>query len=112
MLIILSSTYGSKTLTIYDNDGINEFSVEAIDTSVTEGEFARFLISRTKTREQGSYVALSYTGGIGDFIFGNPNYSTFYIYPARNSRVLYVPTVDDEIDEPNGSVKVTLFNCI
>ena len=104
----VSSTLGSKTLSIYDDDGNNEFSIVAYDTSVTEGEFARFLISTTKKRGQKNYIWFSYGGGIGDFISGTPN-SSIFIPETRNSRILYIPTVDDEIDEPDGSVNVTLL---
>ena len=103
----VSSTYNSVTSVILDDDKENEISIVAYDSVVTEGQFARFQINTTRKRDRSYSVFLSYEGGIGNFIQGQPK-QIIHIPPTRSSRILYVPTFDDEIDESDGSVTVTL----
>jgi len=104
-----------KTITITDNDaappvGLPVVSVAVTSaTSVVEGADASFTLTRTGGDMTASLqVNVSASDGTGDFISGTPPAMVTFV--AGSATYTYtVSTVDDTVDEADGSVTVTVL---
>ena len=81
-------------------------------SSVTEGTEATFTISASTVPNADLLVSLSVTEAAGsDFIASGSEGSKMVTIPASGSSVTYtIATVDDDADEANGSVTVTIID--
>ena len=104
----VSARYGSSSVAVYDNDAPMEVSIVAETPEITEGQYARFRIVASTPRGVITPIKFSYTGGVGNFIKETPATTTNLSYGYLTTH-LYLPTDDDGIDEPDGSLKVTIL---
>ena len=126
----IASDYRSASFTIYDDDGVNEIQIEAVESTITEGQFALFRLTPTYHIRRGFVVNFSYDQGESDFIgelmyqdyrkinhskllfsktgttgtIGFYNYYPFY-YP---SKLIRIPTIDDDNQELHGNLTMTI----
>ena len=105
----VSARFGSSSVVVYDDDAPMEVSIVAETPEITEGQYARFRIIASSQRRVTTPIKFSYTGGEGNFIKGTPATTTTSLYSRYLTTLLYLPTDDDEIDEPDGSLKVTIL---
>ena len=121
----VSPTYGRVTYTVLDDDSTNEVSVQALDSIITEGQYAQFQIKASKFRKSGYSVKFSYDDGDGNFIGEIPNHRSITDYinfspsPSeprvgytgfweKKSKIVRIPIFDDKIVESNGLLTLTL----
>ena len=97
-------------ITITDDD-FPEITIAAGTSPVTEGTAASFTISASPMPASNLTVNLSIAEAAGsDFVAsGNEGMKTVMI-PASGSMIYTVATEDDNTDEPDGSVTVTVVN--
>ena len=93
-------------INVLDNDEAREISIAAISETVEEGEFAVFEISATDlVYREISFATVSTSG---EFIGLNPPVSVFM---DNDDYVAFqIPTDDDEIDEFDGEISVSLVD--
>ena len=117
--------YQTFTYTVLDDDDINYFTIEALDSTITEGQFAQFRLTPSTDRGEGYQVNFSYNQGGGDFIGeifkGDGVYTNYFEFnetestgwinygPALNSRIVRIPTKDDNVDEADGQITLQLL---
>ena len=122
---IVSPAYSSHTFTVYniDHADSNKISIEALDTIITEGQYAKFRLT-PNVKNRVSYQAyFTYSDGDGDFVgelysssgirnevrVEGPSRGSIQISNWDHSRIIAIPTVDDNIDEADGSITLTLI---
>ena len=101
-------TAASASVAVNDNDGAVEpsVSITAVNTSVTEGTDATFTVTASMMPSSDLTVNVSVTQS-GSFISGTaPTMVT--ITSGTTTATLPVATVDDRIDENNGSITATV----
>ena len=100
----VSSTAGSATVAVADDDDLPEISITA-GSGIIEGGVATFTISANPAPAAALSVAVavSQTGDVGV----TPGSQTMTI-PTSGSYTLSVATVNDSVDEADGSVTVTV----
>ena len=98
-------SHGGTHVGVINNDFAPTMAISALDSTITEGEFAKFKIIRTgQTAElENVKINLSTTG---DFI---ANADTRFVqFGKHDFKFLILPTIDDSLDESNGSITATL----
>ena len=122
----VSSTNGRIGYTVYDDDFTNEVSIQALDSTITEGQYAQFQVNASIQKGKDYVVKFTFDQGNGNFIgkiekehFTFNHYHNFHsfedskgnviIYAPIKSRIIRIPTVDDDIDEANGRLTLTLI---
>ena len=103
----IDAANASAAVTVRDNDEATMVSITADETSVEEGEDADFTVTRTGSTTAVLTVLVSVSDGDGDFLDGTPD-SQVTIPAGATSAKLAVATDDDDTDEENGSVAVTI----
>ena len=117
--------FSRASFTVYDDDRDNEVSVEAVTSTVTEGQFAQFRLTPSSFRRNSYQVFYKLDQGYGDFIgelFTHPrsvfNLNSFehtglvtwsHIGEYSDSILVRIPTIDDDIDEADGNISLTLL---
>ena len=106
------ATLATADLTITDNDEpLPVVSIAAGTSSVTEGTAASFTVSRNKPAPQGGaqiFLRVSEAAGSDFVASANEGDKSVTIPAGQRSATLSVPTVDDENEEPDGSVTVSI----
>ena len=122
----IAPDFNRASFTIYDDDdSINEVSVEAVTSTITEGQYAHFRLTPSSFKRGTYQVFYKLDQGYGDFIgelFTHPNsqytldsfehaglVSWSHIGEYTQSVLVSVPTIDDEIDEANGNISLSLM---
>ena len=96
------------TLTIHDNDEVVPVVGIAAGPAVTEGGVARFTLTATPAPSSELNVSLT-LGQMGDFLAATDSDArTVTIDAGQTSATYTVATVDDEVDEADGGVTVTV----
>ena len=101
----------SGTVSVRDDDlPPPAVSITAAAASVTEGGAASFTVSADRAPDADLTVTLSVTEAAGsDHVAGDDEGSRSVTIPKDGTRASFsVPTVNDAVDEPDGSVTVTL----
>ncbi len=100
----------SASVTVNDDDAapvsIPEISITG-GSAVTEGANASFTVTANPAPSSTLSVAVAVTQS-GDFVSSTGKNITTVQIPTSGSITLPVPTLDDNVDEANGSVTVTL----
>ena len=103
-----TTTSGTATVTITDDD-IPVITISG-GSSVTEGTGASFTVNANPTPAANLDVTVAVTQS-GDFVASsNRGVKTVTIDANATSKTYTVPTVNDMVDEANGSVTVTVNN--
>ena len=96
------------TLTIHDNDEVVPVISVAAGPGVTEGGEARFTLTATPAPSSDLNVSLT-LGQTGEFLAATDSDArTVTIDAGQTSATYTVATVDDEVDEADGGVTVTV----
>ena len=107
----LSSTEGSATVNVSDNDGggvtLPELSVSA-GPAVTEGTAASFTVNASQTSTSAVTVDYTVTASGGYVTSANLGAKQATLAANATSVTVTVPTAGDATDEPAGSVTVTI----
>ena len=107
-------TPSEASVTVNDDEApvVPEITVTAGTSPVTEGTAASFTLTATPALAADLTVNLSVAEAAGsDFIASGDEGPKTVTIPAASGSVTYtVATVNDDIDEPNGSVTVTVAN--
>ena len=98
----------SATVTVEDNDpaALPEVTIAAVSVSVSEGQRARFTVTRTGAKTSALTVAVS-VSETGSTFSGTPPASVT-IPAGAESAALDMPTQDDTVDEPDSVVTATV----
>ena len=93
-----------------DDEPLPEVSITAAAASVAEGGAASFTVSADRAPDADLTVTLSVTEAAGGDHVAADDEGTATVTIAKDGTqaVFSVPTVDDAVDEPDGSVTVTL----
>ena len=120
----IASDFSRASFTVYDDDRNNEISVEAVTSTITEGQYALFRLTPTSFRRNPYQVFYKLDQGYGDFIgelFTQPNSQytldsfehaglvTWSHIGESQSVLVRVPTIDDDVDEANGQISLSLM---
>ena len=121
----IASDASSATFTVYDDDKVNHLTIEALESTITEGEFAQFRLTPSTHRNRSYQIKFAYSQGssnfIGEIFQPNGSYSNHIRYNFAEStgqfsftsgeeiRVIRIPTVDDSVDEANGQITFELL---
>ena len=119
----VSSTHGVASYTVYDDDLVNKISIQALDTTITEGQNAWFRLTSSTIKKNSYYISFNYDDGDGDFIgrlpvdntrgvnFRQDGTSKGSVYMSKfdKSKLIGIPTLDDEIYESDGQVTISLI---
>ena len=115
----VSTELGRASFTVLDNDSPTEISLEVIESTITEGQYAQFRLTPADVRLYHYLVKYSVSQGGGDFINSEfqhgknivENTISGYVgyYASRPTAIIRIPTVDDNIDEADGEITLTLL---
>ncbi len=94
------------TLTITDDDDLPVVTIVS-EGDVTEGEDARFTLTRSGTDVSGTLVVTFAVTGGGSMLAGVPPTSATFGANSTTATVA-VPTTDDQTDEPDATLTLTL----
>ena len=100
----VDSSADEADVEVLDDDppAIPEITLERFDESITEGESAYFTVRASPAPESRLVIEVAATDN-GDFL--EDDIANEIAFDAGDSVIYYiVPTVDDEVDEPDGSV--------
>ena len=120
---------GQLSFTVYDDDKRNNVSIRALDSTITEGQFAQFEFESTVIRYNHSYhVRFLIDQGNGNFIdeFRTDMSQSYWDYLNYNSaesdtkgsvsissgvktEIVRIPTIDDNFDEFDGNITLTIY---
>ncbi|MGI9250262.1 MAG: Calx-beta domain-containing protein, partial [Pseudohongiellaceae bacterium] len=98
-------TPATARVTVRDND-LTELSIAAVKTPITEGEPATFRITSSTPPPPNMTISMTVTQ-VGDFISKTPP-ATMQFRPGETIEILYIATDDDEEEESDGLITVTL----
>ena len=103
--IVTAGTPSSVTVTITDDDA-PAITITG-GSPVTEGAAATFTVTANPAPTDALTVTLRADDGVGDFLGTNPPTSVLFL-ANEGTVTLSVPTVDDNTDEADGTITVTL----
>ena len=108
--VVISPTAGTATYTITNDDGTPPVITISGGSAVTEGTGASFTVNANPAPAANLDVTVAVTQS-GDFVASsNRGAKTVTIAANATSKTYTVPTVNDMVDEANGSVTVTVNN--
>ena len=115
---IVSPEYQRATFTVYDDDGVGEISVRALESTITEGQYAQFQVTPSVFKKGNYTISFNYNDGDGDFIGELATTSRIYSGGSAGSgyinlyhqytRIIRISTIDDEIVESNGYITLNV----
>ena len=121
----VASTNGTVTITVIDDDDATEvveepniISVQALESTITEGQYAQFVIKASVPRNYPYQVQFRYSEGDGNFIDEitasgyNPSWSQqghVHFHSGETYKSIVISTLDDNVHESDGAVTLT-FN--
>ena len=97
------------TIKVHDNDAPTQgISVVAEKNTITEGEYARFQITRPGDSANTFGVRINVSEG-SNFIFGTP-IEEVVLNANQRTAIVEVETVDNTIDEENGLITLRILD--
>ena len=102
-----ADSYNSASIIVFDNDPQPGLAITAINKTIVEGQLAQFQISSSVLLPTPRSVELSIVKS-GDFFTNSIDVTSINIQPYNSNALYVVATDDDNIDELNGEIKVSL----
>ena len=103
-----SNPYGEITINVADNDS-PLITISAVSDSISEGEIAEFTLTADQATANQLRIYVSVENEIGDFLTATvPTFQDMLEQETVAS--INIQTEDDNLDEENGRIKVTLEN--
>ena len=108
--VVISPTAGTATYTITNDDGTPPVITISGGSAVTEGTGASFTVNANPAPAANLDVSVGVTQSGAFVASSNRGAKTVTINANATSKTYTVPTVNDMVDEANGSVTVTVNN--
>ena len=108
--VVISPTAGTATYTITNDDGTPPVITISGGSAVTEGAGASFTVNANPAPTANLDVSVGVTQSGAFVSSSNRGAKTVTINANATSKTYTVPTVNDMVDEANGSVTVTVNN--
>ena len=105
---IYDSVTGVASVDVTVTDDDVAVTITAVDGSITEGENARFIVRASPGVAESIVVAVNVSGGAAFGVADGDHAVT--IAAGSDSRELFLPTVGDDTDEPDGTITVRILS--
>ena len=102
----IATTNRTASIQVTDNDSLPIVSIAPVLANINESQTAQFVITSSETSENFQSILVNVDEN-EDFILGNPA-DTVYIEANENSVIFAIELEDDDIDEADGTIFVSI----